>query len=83
MKYTFIDQHCTEFKVASMCRVLKVHRSGYYAWKVKPLSNRAIEDGKLLLEIKQSTMTATVSMAAHGFIDTYGIISLYFGWQVA
>lgn len=37
-----------------MCRVLKVHRSGYYAWKIKPLSNRAIEDKALLIEIKQS-----------------------------
>lgn len=54
MKYTFIDQHRTEFRLASMCRVLKVHRSGYYAWKVKPLSDRAIEDASLLVEIKQS-----------------------------
>ena len=38
----------------SMCRVLKVYRSGYYAWKLKPLSNRAIEDAALLFEIKQS-----------------------------
>ena len=37
-----------------MCRALKVHRSGYYAWKVEPLSARAIEDAKLLVEIKQS-----------------------------
>jgi len=37
-----------------MCRVLKVHRSGYYAWRVKPLSNRILEDMALLVEIKQS-----------------------------
>lgn len=37
-----------------MCRVLKVHRSGYYAWKIKPLSDRAREDTALLVEIKQS-----------------------------
>lgn len=61
MKYTFIDQHRHEFKLASMCRVLKVHRSGYYAWKSKPLSNRAIEDARLLVEIKQS------------YDDSYGI----------
>jgi len=44
-----------------MCRVLKVHRSGYYAWKLKPLSNRAIEDSALLIEIKRS------------YEDSYGI----------
>ena len=54
MKYTFIDQHRGEFRLASMCRALKVHRSGYYAWKMNPLSNRAIEDAALLVEIKQS-----------------------------
>lgn len=37
-----------------MCRALKVHRSGYYAWKAEPLSARALEDAKLLVEIKQS-----------------------------
>ena len=37
-----------------MCRVLNVHRSGYYAWKLKPLSDRAIEDEALLVEIKRS-----------------------------
>lgn len=45
----------------SMCRVLSVHRSGYYAWKLKPLSNRAIEDAALLVEIKRS------------YEDSYGI----------
>jgi len=37
-----------------MCRVLRVHRSGYYAWLKKPLSERAIEDARLLVLIKQS-----------------------------
>ena len=37
-----------------MCHALKVHRSGYYAWRSEPLSARAIEDTKLLVEIKRS-----------------------------
>ncbi len=35
-----------------MCRVLRVHRSGYYAWLKNPLSARAIEDARLLTLIK-------------------------------
>ena len=31
-----------------MCRVLRVHRSGYYAWLKKPKSDRALEDERLL-----------------------------------
>ncbi len=37
-----------------MCRVLRVHRSGYYAWLNKPLSDRAIEDTRLLSLIQAS-----------------------------
>lgn len=36
-----------------MCRVLDVQRSGFYAWLKRPLSNRAIEDNRLLGSIKQ------------------------------
>ena len=36
-----------------MCRVLRVHRSGYYAWLEKPRSARAVEDGRLLAKIRR------------------------------
>ncbi len=36
-----------------MCRIFKVHFSGFYAWLIKPQSNRAIEDRRLLKMIKQ------------------------------
>lgn len=44
--------HRTEFKVTTMCRVLKVHRSGFYAWLKKPLSPRAEEDERLVDQIR-------------------------------
>ena len=37
-----------------MCRVLRVQRSGYCAWKKKPKSKRTLADESLLLKIKQS-----------------------------
>lgn len=36
-----------------MCRVLKVNRSGFYAWLKQPESQRAKEDKRLLQKIKQ------------------------------
>lgn len=36
-----------------MCRVLKLNRSGFYAWLKQPLSIRAIEDNRLLKRIKE------------------------------
>jgi len=37
-----------------MCRMLEVARSGFYQWLHKPLSDRAIEDQRLLALIKDS-----------------------------
>ena len=39
-----------------MCRILDIHRSGFYNWLEHPLSNRAIEDLRLLALIKKSWM---------------------------
>jgi len=36
------------FSVQRMCKVLKIHPSGYYAWRVNPESLRAKEDRRLL-----------------------------------
>ena len=46
--------HLQEFRVSSMCRVLGVHRSGFYAWLQAPASARAKDDARLLGLIKQS-----------------------------
>ena len=32
MKYAWIKQHTTEFPIDSMCRLMQVSRSAYYAW---------------------------------------------------
>lgn len=47
-------EHKDQFRLHSMCRVLRVQRSGYYAWKKKPKSKRTLADESLLLKIKQS-----------------------------
>lgn len=53
MKYAFIRDHRSEFSIRAMCRVLKVHFSGFYAWLNKPLSDRVLEDQRLLKLIKR------------------------------
>ncbi|ALN83600.1 integrase core domain protein [Lysobacter capsici] len=47
-----MKQHANEFGLAAMCRVLHVHRSGYYAWLREPTSARARDDQRLLGLIK-------------------------------
>lgn len=49
-----MHEHLVEFRLAAMCRVLKVHRSGFYAWQRQPRSERARDDERVLGLIKQS-----------------------------
>lgn len=52
MKFAFIDEEKTTWPVVVMCDVLAVSRSGFYAWKVRPTSARALEDARLVVDIK-------------------------------
>ena len=47
-------EHKGQFRLSSMCRVLRVQRSVYYAWKANPKSKRALADDVLLASIRQS-----------------------------
>lgn len=46
MKFAFIASE-KAFKIAFMCRMLEVSRSGYYSWLARPMSDRAVEDDEL------------------------------------
>lgn len=52
--YEFIKAHRREYPVETMCQILEVAPSGYYEWLQKPLSDRAIEDARLLTLIRAS-----------------------------
>ena len=53
MRYAFIQKHESEFAVRNLCHMLRVQRSGYYAWIKQPKSARQQEDERLLGLIKQ------------------------------
>ena len=52
--YEFIKAHRKRFNVRTMCRVLEVAPSGYYAWLQEPVCQRALEDVRLLRLIRAS-----------------------------
>ena len=54
MKYAFIKAHEMEFCLRRMCSVMRVHPSGYYAWRAQPASARAREDARLGALIRTS-----------------------------
>ena len=53
MRYICIDRRRYQYPVRMMCRVLKVSRSGYYAWRVRPESQRAKTDRALTRVIRR------------------------------
>jgi putative transposase len=63
VKFQFIDQHQDQFVIAVMCRVLSVSRSGYYAWRKRPVSPRKMANDIVLEQIKA---------AHHKSRQTYG-----------
>ena len=46
MRYAFVAEHRPLFSVRAMCRCLRIHPSGFYAWLKNPLSARAKEDAR-------------------------------------
>ncbi|RMG92164.1 MAG: IS3 family transposase [Chloroflexi bacterium] len=51
MRFQFIDDHRDRFCVRLMCRLMRVSPSGYYAWRRRGLSKRAVEDAEIEREI--------------------------------
>jgi putative transposase len=44
MRSAFVVEHRPLFSVRAMCRCLRIHPSGFYAWLKHPVSKRARED---------------------------------------
>jgi len=58
--YQFIKGNGSRHKVGTMCRLLGVARSGYYAWLQEPVSRRAQDNARLIRLIRASFV------ASHG-----------------
>jgi putative transposase len=52
MRFCFIEDRRDEYPVRTMCAVLGVSPAGYYNWRSRPESRRAVANRALLAEIK-------------------------------
>lgn len=53
MKYAFIHEHRSVYRVEKMCRVLGVSRSGYSAWRRRGRTDRDESDERLVAQIRR------------------------------
>ena len=53
MKYAFVKDHRERWPIASICRVLQVTRSGYYAWRARKPSERQVRQERLVVKIRR------------------------------
>jgi putative transposase len=71
VKYAFIRRHAGLFRVARMCAVLGVSRSGYYEWRDRPESCRTTQDRQLLQSIRTVHLQ---SREAYGADKTWRVL---------
>ena len=53
MIFGFVEAEKADHSISTMCRVLKVSKSGYYDWRGRPLSERARADAALTERIER------------------------------
>jgi len=53
MKFLFIEGNRSSFPVKKICQVLRVSESGYYRWRIAPISPRQEEIKQLKARIKE------------------------------
>jgi len=53
LRFRFVDAQRGEFRIGTMCEVLGVSRSGYYAWRRRPRSLREQGNATLLATIRR------------------------------
>lgn len=63
MKYRFVKNHESQFPIEKMCLILKISSSGYYKWKNRVVSARAL---------KKSVMKQKIKDLYFGFKQRYG-----------
>jgi putative transposase len=68
VRYAFIRTHEDTHRVTHLCAALAVSRSGYYAWRDRPGSARAVEDQRLLPVLRHLHQQAR---------EEYGAIKLW------
>lgn len=76
MRYVFISDYESRYSVKRMCQILAVSRSGYYAWRARPPSQRQQANRAMLEQIKavhQASRQTYGSPRIHAALQRQGV----------
>jgi transposase InsO family protein len=71
-RFRFVDDHRDAYDVKRLCRAVEVSRAGYYAWKGRCPSARAVADAELLERIR---VIHTNSRRTYGAPRVHGLLA--------
>jgi putative transposase len=63
MRFAFIDAWRHQWRVAILCRVMRVSERGYRSWRTRPTSTHARTDMKVLAHIREQY---SLSLGSYG-----------------
>ena len=52
-RFRFVEDHAAGYPVKRLCELVEVSRSGFYAWRQRPVSPRERADEELVVEIRE------------------------------
>ena len=69
MKFGFVAKHRGTWPVDVICEALGVSRSGFYAWRMRPVSQRARMDAQILVTVRSSFALSDRTYGARRVVD--------------
>ena len=68
--FRFVSDHQASYPIVTMCKLLGVSSSGYYAWVKRRPSRRSETDAALITEIRAAHGVCTVPTVRHAFMPS-------------
>lgn len=76
MKFAYIEAEKANFSVVVLCKVLRVSRAGFYAWRNRPVARRRQQDAELaevVASIHQASRRTYGSPRVHAELSAQGV----------
>ncbi len=69
MKFGFVAKHRGTWPVDVLCEALGISRSGFYAWRTRPLSQRSRTDAEILVTVRSSFLLSDRTYGSRRILD--------------